>query len=209
MNLYHPDMIRVLSGDPKLKDIMARVPPEKLFLQDADGRVREHLIASIISQQLSVQVARVILKRFLDLYPAGFPSNRKILDTPVEDLRAVGLSGQKSAYILNIAGHFAEHNWKNEDFQELGDEDIISKLSTIKGVGRWTAEMVLIFCLGRPDVFAADDLGIQISMKALYPISGDKKEMLKSMKLKAEEWKPYRTAASLYLWAAKDLKLEL
>lgn len=209
MNLYNQEMLRALSRDPVLKRIVKKVPPEKLYLSDADGRVREHLIASIISQQLSVQVARVINRRFLDLFPSDFPSNQQILSMATEDLRSVGLSGQKASYIRNIAEHFTEHKWKNEDFHDMGDEEIIVKLSQIKGVGRWTAEMVLIFCLGRPDVFAADDLGIQMSMKAWYQIDGDRKSLIKTMKDQAEKWKPFRTAASLYLWAAKDLKIEI
>lgn len=209
MNFYRPEIIDLLNKDKKLKKIISQVPPETLKLKDADGMVREHLISSIVSQQLAVKAARVILGRFLDLYPRGFPSNKSILNTELETLRSVGLSNQKANYIKNIAAHFSENRWKNESFHSMDDETIIDTLTQIKGVGRWTAEMVLIFCLGRPDVFAVDDLGLQTPMIRLYQIEGSKKEQLAAMKLKAEKWKPYRTAASLYLWAAKDLKIEI
>jgi len=189
--------------------IIDQIPKERLHLKEANGMVREDLISSIISQQLAVKAARVIHQRFLDLFPKGFPSNKRILETSVEELRSCGLSGQKASYILNIAEHFQTNKWKNEDFHEMEDEDIITKLTAIKGVGRWTSEMVLIFCLGRHDVFAVDDLGIQNAMIQFFKIEGSKKEIISAMNKKAEKWKPYRTAASLYLWAAKDQKIEI
>lgn len=209
MNFYHKKMIETLSKDKTMAKIIDQIPKERLHLKEANGMVREDLISSIISQQLAVKAARVIHQRFLDLFPKGFPSNKRILDTSVEELRSCGLSGQKASYILNIAEHFQNNKWKNEDFHEMEDEDIITKLTAIKGVGRWTSEMVLIFCLGRPDVLAVDDLGIQNAMIQFFKIEGSKKEIISAMNKKAEKWKPYRTAASLYLWAAKDQKIEI
>lgn len=202
-------MIETLSKDKTMAMIIDQIPKERLHLKEANGMVREDLISSIISQQLAVKAAKVIHQRFLDLFPRGFPSNTKLLQTSVEDLRSCGLSGQKASYILNIAEHFQNNKWKNEDFHDMGDEEIIAKLTAIKGVGRWTSEMVLIFCLGRPDVFAVDDLGIQMAMIRHYGLEGSKKEILEAMKKRAEKWKPYRSAACLYLWAAKDQKIEI
>ena len=119
------------------------------------------------------------------------------------------MSGQKASYILNIAEHFHNNKWKNEDFHEMENEDIITKLTAIKGVGRWTSEMVLIFCLAKPDVFAVDDLGIQNAMIQFFKLEGSKKEILTAMQKRSEKWKPFRSAASLYLWAARDLKIEI
>ncbi|MBK7232103.1 MAG: DNA-3-methyladenine glycosylase 2 family protein [Saprospiraceae bacterium] len=209
MNFFHKKMIETLSKDKTMAKIIDLVPSERLHLKEANGMVREDLISSIISQQLAVKAARVIHQRFLDLFPKGFPSNKKILETSVEDLRSSGLSGQKASYILNIAEHFHNNKWKNEDFHEMENEDIITKLTAIKGVGRWTSEMVLIFCLAKPDVFAVDDLGIQNAMIQFFKLEGSKKEILTAMQKRSEKWKPFRSAASLYLWAARDLKIEI
>ena len=127
-----------------------------------------------------------------------------ILDTDRATFRSVGLSNQKTNYFYNIATFFSEPGNKRIQWKRLSDEDIISKLVTIKGVGKWTVQMILMFTLGRPDVFPIDDLGIQLSMKDHYGIKAEKKELKIKMTKIAEEWTPYRTLASRYLWAARD-----
>lgn len=200
---------KVLSSDIELAKIIDEIPFSGLPLIHNYGNVREQLIESIVSQQLSIKVAPIIFQRFLDLYGGKFPTNQKIIDTQIESLRSCGLSYQKANYIQNIATYFKENKLKNEVFQAMTDEEIIKKLTEIKGVGKWTVEMVLIFCLGREDVFSTGDYGIQMAMKNIYKLKEEKKELEKKMLKIAEKWRPFRTYSCLYLWASKDLKVKI
>ena len=157
-----------LLKDAKLKKIIGHLPKDHVTFLEFDGQVREHLISSIVSQQLSTKVARVILDRFINFFDGTFPSSKAILNVEPILLKSVGLSLQKAQYIHNISMYFEENNRQNEDFIGLSDEQIIAELTQIKGVGKWTVEMVLIFCLGRQDVFAVDDFGIQSSIINAY-----------------------------------------
>lgn len=195
--------------DSKLCILLKEIPDQKIIQLSNNGKVREHLIQSIISQQLSIKVAPIIFQRFLNLFGGSFPANHKILSIETEQLRSCGLSLQKAKYIQNIANFFSEQKLNNEFFYTLSDEEIIQTLTQIKGVGRWTVEMVLIFCLGREDVFSVGDYGIQVAMKKIYNINKEKKELEKKMLKIAENWRPFRSYASLYLWASKDLKIEI
>lgn len=189
--------------------LVEAIPHQSLHELVNTGNVREYLIRCIVSQQLSIKVAPIIYKRFVDLYKGKFPNNIKIINTPVEDLRSCGLSLQKSNYIKNIAEYFHEHKIKDEFFQSMSDEEVLRSLTEIKGVGRWTAEMVLMFCLGRQDVFSPTDYGIMTAMKSIYKIRKEKKELEKKMISIAEKWRPYRSMACLYLWAYKDSKITI
>jgi len=165
------------------------------------------LMASIMSQQLSTKVARVIYQRFLDLYKGKEPSPRQVLDTPFEKLRAIGLSNAKTQYVHNVAAFCIAHRITDSRLQKMGNDDIVDLLTQIKGVGRWTVEMLLMFTLGREDVFAVDDLGIQQAMTKLYRLdAADKKKMKERMLKISEKWNPYRTYACLHLWRWKDDK---
>lgn len=160
------------------------------------------LCASVISQQLSTVVATVINKRFLELFKDPVPTPQQILQVPVEKLRTIGLSGSKASYIHNICAFFIEHDLDDRKLYKLDDEALIDQLVQIKGIGRWSVEMLLMFAMARPDVFATDDLGIQKAMSALYGIDeSDKKKMKVDMEKVASKWKPYRTNGCLYLWA--------
>lgn len=164
-----------------------------------------YLCASIMSQQLSTKVAAVIYQRFLDLYGGKEPSPQQIIETPAPTLRAIGLSNAKVAYVQNVA-HFAIKqgmDWKK--IGKMSDEEVIEYLVQIKGVGRWTVEMLLMFALGREDVFAMDDLGIQNAMIALYKLDREDKKVFREKMMKiSQKWSPYRTYACLYLWRWKD-----
>ncbi|MCI1266321.1 MAG: DNA-3-methyladenine glycosylase 2 family protein [Saprospiraceae bacterium] len=195
-----------LLKDAKLKKIIGNLPKDHVAFPEFDGQVREHLISSIVSQQLSTKVARVILDRFINFFDGTFPSSKAILNVEPILLKSVGLSLQKAQYIHNISMYFEENNRQNEDFIGLSDEQIIAELTQIKGVGKWTVEMVLIFCLGRQDVFAVDDFGIQSSIINAYKLKLEKKELKQKMLKIAEKWRPYRTLACLYLWASRDFK---
>jgi len=165
------------------------------------------LISSIMSQQLSTKVAAVIFKRFLEIFNGEEPSPQQILDTPFETLRAIGLSNNKVRYIQNVAAFCIEHAITDTKLLAMSNEEIIDLLVQIKGVGQWTVEMLLMFSLGREDVFAVDDLGIQQGMQRLYNLDTNNKKLLKAQMLElSQQWKPYRSYACLHIWKWKDDK---
>lgn len=173
----------------------------------ASGRVYHDLLESIVSQQLSVKVADVIFNRFLSLFPDNYPHPEHVVTLEFDQLRSVGLSGQKAKYLQNVA-HFALANdFRQIDWASMSDEEITSFLTQIKGVGKWTVQMLLMFTLARPDIFPADDLGIQQAMQRLFKIEEQNPRLLKiRMTELAEPWRPWRTVACRYLWRWKDAK---
>lgn len=162
------------------------------------------LLSSIVSQQLSIKAAATIFKRFTALFPDNYPHPELLLQAPDETLRGAGLSFQKIGYVRNVAAFAQAGNLNHAIISSLEDEALIKHLTQIKGVGRWTVEMLLMFALERPDVFPVDDLGIQNAMKRHYQLE----EIGKALRLKmveiAENWRPYRTIASKYLWQSLD-----
>lgn len=191
-----------LSKDKKLGKLLAS---SEGFTLKRRVNIPLYLCASIMSQQLSTKVADVIYNRFFSLYGGKKPSVQQILDTDPAQLRGIGISAAKTSYILNVC-RFAEENhlsWRQ--LNKMDKEAAISYLSQIKGVGRWTAEMLLMFALQREDVFSVDDLGIQTAMKRLYKIEASDNKTLKSEMIRiAAKWSPYRTYACLHLWSWKD-----
>jgi len=163
------------------------------------------LMASIMSQQLNTKVAKVIFDRFLELFNGVEPTAKQVLDLPFDTLKAIGLSNAKVNYIQNVATFCIEHKISDKQLLALDDQAIIELLTRIKGVGKWTVEMLLMFTLGRKDVFAVDDLGIQQAMIKLYGLEASNKKQIKEQMLKlSEKWRPYRTYACLHLWGWKD-----
>jgi len=158
------------------------------------------LLKSIVSQQLSVKAAETIYGRFLDLFEDRIPDADKIPQLTDDALRGAGLSGQKTGYIRNVVDFFSTRELFDVKWDTYSDDAIIKQLSEIKGVGKWTVEMILMFVLKRPDVFPVLDLGIQKGMKRVYGLTTDKKELHKEMVAIAEQWRPYRTVACLFLW---------
>lgn len=193
-----------LAKDKKLLPLLRALDPYPLKKRK---NICLRLCASIMSQQLSTRVAEVIYKRFLELYDGNEPTAAQILDTPTDKLRAIGLSNAKVSYVHNVARYLAEHNADDRKLNKMSDEEIIAFLTPIKGVGRWTVEMLLMFTLGREDVFAVDDLGIQQSMIKIYKLDpADKKALREKMLKISAKWAPYRTYACFYLWKYKDTK---
>lgn len=183
------------------KHLPKKLLKHEIAMPERGDNVFMSLISSILGQQLSVQVARVMRQRFLDNFGGKAPSVKKVQDTKVEDIKALGLSGSKSQYIKNVADFFAENKITMKKLEKMSDEEIIELLTQIKGVGRWTVEMILIFTLGREDVFAVDDLGIQNAMKHYFKWKDlDKKELLLKMQKQSLNWSPYRSFACLHLW---------
>jgi DNA-3-methyladenine glycosylase II len=191
-----------LSKDKKLQKIIAVQPIQQIVTRP---HVYLRLCASIISQQLSTKVADVIYSRFLLLYTNKKPTLQQIIDTPFDTLRSIGLSNAKANYVKNVCVFFIHEKITDKKLQAMDDAAIIKYLTQIKGVGQWTVEMILMFTLGRENVFAADDLVIQQSMAKLYHIDmGNKKECKQKMLQIASKWSPYKTYACKYLWGYKD-----
>lgn len=192
-----------LNKDKKLAGIITEPLPALTIRKNIALR----LIGSIMSQQLSVKVATVIYTRFLALYDGKEPTAQQILDTPAATLRGIGLSNAKVGYVHNVARFTVEEKLTDQRLKKMEDEEVITYLTQIKGVGRWTVEMLLMFYLCREDVFAVDDLGLQQAMIKLYKLDPTDKKALKEKLLKiSQKWAPYRTYASRYLWAWKDRK---
>jgi DNA-3-methyladenine glycosylase II len=197
----HP-YIAHLSKDRKLK---------KLVEEQGEIKLRKHkniplrLCASIMAQQLSVKVAEVIYKRFLNLYGKNEPTPQQIVDTPHETLRGIGLSNAKVNYVKNVAAFAIENGMDEKKLSKMSDDEVIAYLMPIKGVGRWTVEMLLIFTLGREDVFALDDLGVQNGMIKYFAIDNSNKKLFReNMLRKSQKWSPYRSFVCLHLWGWKD-----
>ncbi|RDV16851.1 DNA-3-methyladenine glycosylase 2 family protein [Pontibacter diazotrophicus] len=191
----------VLEKDPVMAAIISQGQPLK---SSKSEDLYYKLLSSIVSQQLSTKVAAVIFRRFTALFPDEYPQPQLVLQAPDEALRGVGLSYQKIGYVRNVAAFAAEGNLSHATINAMESEDLIKHLTQIKGVGRWTVEMLLMFALERPDVFPVDDLGIQNAMKRHYGLEETGKALKLRMQEIAEDWRPYRTIASKYLWQSLD-----
>ena len=191
-----------LSKDKKLKKLIESGEAWQLKRRK---NICTYLCASIMSQQLSTKVATVIHNRFLALYSGKEPTPQQILDTPFETLRGIGLSNAKVSYVKNVAQFEINFGMDPKKLHKMDNEEVIVYLTQIKGVGRWTVEMLLMFALGREDVFAIDDLGIQNAMIKLYKLDREDKKKFKEDLLRiSKKWSPYRTYACKYLWEWKD-----
>lgn len=189
-----------LHQDPILKPIVGsferRAPtlePDAYFI----------LLKSIVSQQLSIKAAATIWGRFLDLFPDHYPAAHTLLEIPLEAIRGKGLSFQKAGYLQNIARFHLEQGVNNETLRTMSDAEIIQYLTQIKGVGKWTVEMLLIFSLARPDVFPVDDLGVRNAMIRLYGVTQKGKALHAALERIAAPWSPFRSFACIALWEWK------
>lgn len=191
-----------LSKDKKLAKLIAQQGPFRL---KSHKNICLKLCSSIMSQQLSTKVADILYRRLLEIYGGNEPTPEQIVATPFETLRAIGMSNAKTQYVLNVAQFAIDHKLDDRKLKTMSDEEIIALLTQIKGVGRWTVEMLLMFTLGREDVFAVDDYGIQTAMKKVYQLKDDNKKVFREQMLKISlKWSPYRTYACLHLWHWKD-----
>ncbi len=164
------------------------------------------LARTIIFQQLAGAAANAIYNRFVGLFPGpSFPSPQQVLAKPDAELRAAGLSEKKAIYIKDLASHVRAGTLNFHRFHRMTDDEIIADLTRVKGIGKWTAEIFLMFNLGRPDVMPADDLGVQSAVKRYYRMRQrpNRKRLLRH----AERWRPYRSAAAWYLWRSLDITL--
>lgn len=189
-------------ADAVLSGIIARYEGEGLTTR---GDAFETLARSIVGQQISVKAADSVWQKFeaaCATRKGGKVTPRQLLAMSEESLRSCGLSRQKITYLGEIALFFDRNKVKSGFFDTMSDAEVIAALTTIKGIGRWTAEMFLIFHLLRPDVFPIDDIGLQKGLLLHYSESDkiDKKEMVAM----SEAWRPWRTVVTWYLWRALD-----
>ncbi len=162
------------------------------------------LIDSIISQQLSVKAARTIEGRFKDLFGGMFPTPEEILEKDIEELRSVGLSRPKAGYIQDLARKILDGSVQFDHLDSLSNEEIVTELTAVKGIGEWTVHMFLMFCMGRMDVLAHGDLGIRNGVTKLYGL--EQTATPDNVKRIAEQhnWHPYETVACWYVWQSLD-----
>jgi DNA-3-methyladenine glycosylase II len=160
------------------------------------------LVRSITGQQLSTKAAATIYGRLTELYGGRTPTPEEILATDPQQLRAIGLSNAKAAYLRDLAEHIVDGELPVDQLAELPDAKVCELLTAIKGLGRWTVDMFLMFHLGRPDILPVGDLGIRKAMQIQYGLE----ELPKAAEMEqiAEAWRPHRTLASLYLWESLD-----
>lgn len=196
--IQQPDYIQHLSTDKKFQPLLETYTVQKLVKRN---KIYLRLCSSILSQQLNTKVARILNERFLALYKNDEPTVLQILETPVTALREIGFSNAKAGYVHNVCQFFIENKLSDANLHKMSNEELIALLTQIKGVGRWTVEMLLIFTMQREDVFAYDDLGLRQGVIKLYNIKETDKKLLRQKVEKiALKWSPYRSYASLYLW---------
>ena len=186
-------------ADEKLGAVIKRIGAPQL---GSEADAWRSLSSSIIGQQVSVHAARAIRNRFAALGEGEFTTPAEVLSLSDEALRGAGLSRNKVLSLRDLAAHISENRIDQSRFGVMDDEEIIAALIPVRGVGRWTAEMFLIFSLGRPDVLAVDDLELRNAMRKSY----DLPEVPKPPQMReiAEPWRPYRSVASWYLWRSLD-----
>jgi DNA-3-methyladenine glycosylase II len=194
----HKEILLHLKTDKKLFKAISNLNYEIRPQLDID--IYHSLLSSIVSQQLSTKVVKIIWNRFSDLFVDRYPDAESLLAKEHEVLRGIGLSNNKARYVKNVAEFYLENNMSFDYLQAKSDDEIIEYLTQIKGVGKWTVQMILMFPMDRPNVFPVDDLGIQNSMKNLYEIDLEKKELKMRMDEIATNWDPFKTLASKYLW---------
>jgi DNA-3-methyladenine glycosylase II len=158
----------------------------------------QSLIESIIYQQLAGKAANAIYNRFINYYDNTQVTPTRILNSPNDNLKKVGLSNRKIDYLKDLASHVYDGRINLEELPTMNDEEIINKLVNVKGIGRWTSEMFLIFSLGRQDVLPVTDLGVRKAIQKVYSLSELPKP--NTMIEIAEPWRPYRSIATWYLW---------
>jgi DNA-3-methyladenine glycosylase II len=188
----------LMRRDPRLGAAIKKIGACAL----ADRQRKDHLtalISAIVSQQLSTRAAATIFARFIALLPDGAAVNPADIDRLTDaDLRGAGLSGQKVAYLRDLCARIADGRLDLAELETLDDDQVIARLTAVKGFGRWTAEMFLMFRLHRPDVLPAGDLGIVNAVQRLYRLR--KRPDVKRILKMGEAWRPYRSVASWYLW---------
>ena len=193
----------LMRRDPVLAPIIRKYGACALITREGD--IFCGLVEAIVSQQLSTRAAATIYGRVRGLLPnGGSPTPEGLMSLPDDALRGAGLSRQKLAYMRDLSQKMLDGSINAQALSAMSDDEIVAELTKIKGIGRWTVEMLLIFRLTRPDVFPVGDLGIVKAMQKAYNLRGTPN--VKRLHAIAEQWRPYRTVASWYLWASLENK---
>ena len=191
----------LMKCDPRLRDVIKRVGPCELHAA-APRDPFETLCVSIASQQLSTKAAATIFGRFADLFPNRKPTPERVMTLSDAQIRATGFSRAKVAFIKDLATHVLDGRLDLKRLKRHPDEEVMRQLVAVKGIGRWTAEIFLMFRLGRLDVLPADDLGLMNAVHRVYRLR--KRPDAKKLRQMGEEWRPYRSIAAWYLWQSLE-----
>jgi DNA-3-methyladenine glycosylase II len=190
--------------DPVLRRVITEVGPATIdayWRRDAFAA----LLQTMISQQISIHAAAAIHRRFKALYDGRSPSAKRLLATSIDDLRAAGLSRPKIAYMRDLAARVSSRRLVASRLESMSDEEAIAALTAVKGIGIWTAEVFLIFRLGRLDVIPGDDLGLLEGVRQLYGL--EERPTPDALRMFAERWRPYRSVASWFVWQGRRLAM--
>lgn len=199
MDRWDEAVRHLAKADPALRNVIAKVGPCTLAPR------RDYFVVlckAIFTQQISTAVATVLFGRFRELFPLRRPTPALVLkaldEQPAEVMRRCGLSRQKAAYLRDLALHFVDNRIPTRRLASMDDEAVIEALVNVKGIGRWTAEMFLIFTLNRPDVLPTDDLGLQEGVREIRRLEArpTKKEVAEL----CDSWRPWRTVGTWYTW---------
>ena len=193
--MSHKEATKFLKKDPKFAKIISQVGEQNVKI--TKNRYQS-LVEAIIAQQLSGSAAESILKKFKKLYKTKFPKPIDVIKTSDSKLRSAGLSKMKVSYIKDLSKKIETNQLNMREISTKSNESIIEQLTNVKGIGRWTAEMFLIFSLGRLDVLPVGDLGLKKGIQLMHSFSDLPNE--KEIEQLAESWRPYRTVATWYLW---------
>lgn len=189
----------LISADPRLGGFLHKFGPCPVRLGKYEGDLFEVLTNAVLAQQISVAAAASVQRKFVAAFgeDGGYPTTKRIAALSPEELRAAGFSRQKAGYVIGLAQAHLPHM---SDLEAMSDEEVMERLLPLKGIGRWTIEMLLIFRLGRPDVFPVDDLGVRNGMKIVYDLPQNPTKA--QMQELAVPWAPYRSYGAWYMWRA-------
>lgn len=193
--MSHKEAIKFLKKDPKFAKIIKQVGDYSVKI--TKNRYQS-LVEAIIAQQLSGSAAESILKKFKKLYKTKFPKPIDVIKTSDSKLRSAGLSKMKVSYIKDLSKKIEKNQLNIRKISTKSDEYVIEQLTSVRGIGRWTAEMFLIFSLGRLDILPVGDLGLKKGIQLMYSFDDLPNE--REIEQLAETWRPYRTVATWYLW---------
>jgi DNA-3-methyladenine glycosylase II len=197
---HNKKIAHLKKSDPILKVIIEGIKLREIAITRGPF---EALVEAIVSQQLSIKAADTIFARFVALTPGKkFPTPRQVLALPTAKMRAAGLSKMKVSFIKDLAKKILDGTVNLKGIYSLTDEEVIEHLTRVKGIGPWTAEMFLIFSLGREDVFSYGDLGLKNAIRKIYNLK--KHPTPAQAKKITDQWRPYRSLGSRYLWASLD-----
>ena len=205
MNIIKKKIRDHLAKDPKISPLIKQF---KVETRQSQNPLYLDLMYSIMSQQLSVASANAIRNKFEGQYNTKKISPKSIKNSSIEMLRSCGLSNQKAQYLKNIADFFTQKENAHTNWEGISNEEITKRLTSIKGVGVWTSQMVLMFNLQRPDILPLDDYGIQMAFKEFFQLKEEKKALKEKMMELSKPWSPYRSYACLYLWEYRNNQLK-